>query len=88
MRSRWYSSGTMALSRIWLPHAGQVIIGSANCSGTCADADINEPVRAGRPRFPSGWVLAPLALVGFFATLDFLVFLAIVITILREGSGN
>jgi hypothetical protein len=27
-------------------------------------------------------------LVGFFATLDFLVFLAIVITFLRAGSGN
>jgi len=27
-------------------------------------------------------------LIGFFATLDFLVFLAIVITFLRVGSGN
>ena len=88
MRSRWYSSGTMVLSRIWLPHAGQVIIGSTDCSGTCADADMNELMRAGRPRFPRGCVLDPLALVGFFATLDFLVFLATAITILHEGSRD
>jgi hypothetical protein len=49
---------------------------------------MNEIMRAGRPRFPRGWVLAPLALVGFLATFDFLVFLTTAITILREGSGD
>jgi hypothetical protein len=49
---------------------------------------MNESMRAGRPPFPRGWVLAPLALVGFLATFDFLVFLATAITILHEGSGD
>jgi len=51
MRSRWYSSGTRALSRIWSPHEGQVIIGSPNCLGGFANADMNEPRCSGRPRF-------------------------------------
>jgi hypothetical protein len=44
-QGRLYSSGTMALSRIWLPHAGQVMIGSTNCLAMCVDADLNEPMR-------------------------------------------
>jgi hypothetical protein len=52
MRWLWYSSGTTVQGRIPLPHTGQVIIGRANFLDLCADADKNEPMRAGRSRFP------------------------------------